>query len=117
MDVRTWIVFLTDYFQRSLCTHGKIDRRLVHVDDETPVATAAVDDEVHESHEVGGLALNFGWRALGRVRAHSIGVQMGKQEALHAAAAHCEAHCAELGRDPRSPQHDGKRVDRDALLA
>ena len=39
--------------------HGKIDRCLVHVNDEAPVVIAAADNETHELHEVEGLALNF----------------------------------------------------------
>jgi hypothetical protein len=73
-------------------------------------------DEAHESHEVKGLALNFSQRALRCVHAHSIGERMGNQEALHAAAARCEALRAELGQDTWCPQHDHERVDRDPLL-
>jgi hypothetical protein len=46
---------------------------LVHVDDEMPVVIATADNEAHESHEVKGLALNFGRRALQHVRANLIG--------------------------------------------
>ena len=81
-----------------LAFYGKIDWHLVH-DDEKPVVIAAADNEAHESHEVEGLALNFGRRALRRVHAHSIGEQMGNQEALDTAAARCEALRAELGQD------------------
>ena len=50
----------------------EIDRCLVHVDDKMSVAIATADDEAHESHEVKGLALNFGRRALRHMHAHSI---------------------------------------------
>jgi hypothetical protein len=70
----------------------------VHVQDETPVAITTADDDAHKSHEVGGLAFNFGWRSLRRVRAHSIRERMGMQKALHSAAARCEDLFMELGR-------------------
>jgi len=36
--------------KRSLCVHRQIDRRLFHVEDETPVAIAAEDDAAHALH-------------------------------------------------------------------
>ena len=97
VDVRMWMVFFTNDLKCFLGIHGKIDRRLVHVDNETPVTIAAAEDEAHELHEVKGLVLNFDWRALGCVCIHSIGEKLGNQEVLHTAAAHCEALCVELG--------------------
>ena len=56
--------FFTNDLKCVLGVHGKIDQHLIHVDDETLVAIAAVDDEAHELHEVEGLTLDFGRRAL-----------------------------------------------------
>jgi hypothetical protein len=56
--------FLSNELKSFLRIHRKIDRRLVHVQDETPVVITTADNDVHESHEVGGLAFNFGWRSL-----------------------------------------------------
>jgi hypothetical protein len=81
----------------------KKDRRLVHVDDKTPVVIATADIDTHKSQEVKGLTFNFGWRALRRVLAHSICVRMGMHKALHTAAARCEALCVELGRHKLRP--------------
>jgi hypothetical protein len=75
----------------------KIDRRLVHVKDVTPVTIAAEDDLAHESHEINSFALEFGRQALQRVHAHLIGHQMGIAESLHSAALCYEALLAEFG--------------------
>ena len=77
--------------------HRKINRRLVHVNDKTQVVIATADDTAHESHEVEGLAHNFGRRALRRVCSHSIREQMGSHKVLHRAAARCEALFTKLG--------------------
>jgi hypothetical protein len=74
-----------------------MDKRLVHVKDVTPVTIAAEDNLPHELHEIESFALNFGRRALQRVRAHSIGHQMGIAELVHSAALRYEALLAEFG--------------------
>ena len=56
--------------KHALGIHQKIDQRLVHVEDNMPVAIAAEDDAAHESHEVEKFALDFGRWALRCVRAH-----------------------------------------------
>ncbi len=66
-----------------------------------PVTISAKDNVVHEHHEVKGLALDFGWHALQRVRAHLIGERLGNHEAFHGTAARCEALRAELGGEIR----------------
>ncbi len=76
---------------------------MVHVKDVMPVMIAAEDNLAHELNEIKTFALNFGQRALQRVRAHSIGYQMGIAELLHSAASCYEALLAEFGRDIRCP--------------
>jgi hypothetical protein len=109
-------LFFFNQLKRALGIHGEIDRRLVHVDDNTPVVILTKDFYAHEQHEVKGLALNFGLHALQHVRAHLIGEQMGSHEAFYGAAVCCEALRAELGREKLRPQHDDKLVDGDPLL-
>ena len=46
-----WMFFTKD-LKCFLGILGNKNRRLVHVDDEMPVAIAAADDEAHELHEV-----------------------------------------------------------------
>ena len=91
--------FFANNLKRLFSIHLEIHRRLVYVDDKTPVTIATADNAAHELHEVEGLAFNFGRRALQRVRSHSIQEQMGNQKALHTAAAPCEALFMELGQD------------------
>jgi hypothetical protein len=45
---------------------------LVHVKDVAPVTIAAEDDLAYELHEIESYALDFGQRALQRVRTNSI---------------------------------------------
>ena len=67
--------FFPDEFKHALGVHQKIDRRLVHVKDVTPVVIAAEDNLVHESHEIDSFTLKIGWRALRCVCAHLIFVR------------------------------------------
>ncbi len=51
----------SDDFKHAIGVHQKIDRRLIHVEDETPVAvTAAEDNAAHVIHLVKSFTLNFG---------------------------------------------------------
>ena len=111
-----WIVFFFDQLKCELGVHVKIDRCLVHVDDKTPVAIRAKDNVAHERHGVEGIALNFGWHVLQRVRAHLIGKQMGNKKAFHSTAARCEALHAGLGQEKQRPQYNNERVDGDPCL-
>jgi hypothetical protein len=63
----------SDELKRALGIHQKIDRRLVHVKEVTPVTIVADDNMAHELHVVKSFALDFGWWALQRVHAHFIG--------------------------------------------
>jgi len=83
--------------QCPLCCHAEEDRRLIHVQDEPPVAMWALEEWAHEIdvfrrflRDVLGLALCF-------VRAHTIHKWMGMQEALHGTAPCNEVLHVELG--------------------
>ncbi len=100
-----------------LGAHQKIDRRLIHVEDETPVAVAAEDDAAHVSHVVESFPLDFGRRVLHGVCAHSIPHRMGHKPALHRAASCGEQLLEELWQEVGCPQRDSEHVDNDPLLA
>ena len=73
VDVRMSIVFIFDQVQCFLGVHRKINRHLIHVDDETPIAIAAVDkNAAHESHVISQITLNLEQQVLQRVHAHSM---------------------------------------------
>ena len=94
--------------------HCKVNRRLIHIKDETPVTVAAGDDAVHVDHVVGSLACNFGGGAMRSVDAHSIGHRMGTDPALHRTAVHGEGLLARnsVGRS----KHIFDRVNDEPLL-
>jgi len=71
--MRMSIVFIFNQVQCFLGVHGKTNRHLIHVDDETPIAIAAVDkNAAHESHVISRVPLNLERRVLQRVHAHSM---------------------------------------------
>ena len=73
VDVRMSIVFIFNQVQCFLGVHRKINRHLIHVDDETPIAIAAVDkNAAHESHVISQITLNLEQQVLQCVHAHSM---------------------------------------------
>jgi hypothetical protein len=72
--------------QRPLCAHWKIDRRLIHVEDETLVAMRAKEEGTNQAHVIACLCLNFLWLALAKMCAHWIDKQMSFHKALGGAA-------------------------------
>ncbi len=89
--------FYTHNFKCFLPRHAEVDRCLIHVEDETPLAMWAQEECTYEVHVVQCLRRNLLGLALCLVRPHTIHKQMGTHELLHGTAPSNKVLCIELG--------------------
>jgi len=109
--------FYTHNFKCFLPRHAEVDRRLIHVEDVTPVAKWAQDECAYLVHVVQCLRRDLLRLALCLVRPHTIHERVGAHESLHITAPSNKVLPIELGGEGQGLNNEIECVYAHALLA